>query len=287
MKESDKEGYFPRAYGHIVDDEYSQDRKGVLKFCHLSKEDRQRDLTKIYSAMKETEQSFLDKVSIFVEKIVTPIHVRDSTFKRDLMQDYSIAVLFSVILEIQRASRNYLSSLERAYDETGQCESRREVASCYLEYAPSLRLFAQYTVETSNALNALKKRLKPLNAFLKECDLPDSVTIELLIILPVEHYAIYLQNFERFVYLCGDYNTKSTVIDCVDHDALYTALYALRDYSNEVDDKLDSESEKQILLTIQSRCEWHVYSLRFYNLIDMTNNVYERPSLCILSHQQS
>lgn len=183
------------------------------------------------------------------------VQVRDTPFKRDLMQEYSIAVLFSVLLEIQKASSNFLASLQNALEEATGSANRGEVASCFLEYAPSLRLFAQYTVETSNALNSLKKRIKPLNAFLQECELPAGVTIEMLIVLPVEHYSAYLSNFEKFVHICGDYNNESCMLNLDEHDALYTALYTLRDYSHEVDADLESESEKQILLTIQSRCE--------------------------------
>jgi hypothetical protein len=256
-KGSLKEGYFPRSYGHIVDDEYSQDRKGVVLYCHLSKTDRQKALSATYESIIDSEESFLSQISLFVEVIISSVLTRDTPFKRDLMQESSIAVLFSVLMEIQKSSKNFLTTLRNAITCSTE-ENRGVVASCFQEFAPSLRLFAQYTVETSNTLNCLKKRLKPLNSFLKECALPDGVTIERLIVLPVEHYSSYLTNYETYVHLCGDHNSETTSLSVDEHDALYTALYAMRDYSNEVDEKLESESEKQVLLTIQSRCKFDI-----------------------------
>eukprot|EP00602_Paraphysomonas_sp_CaronLab_P013344 CAMPEP_0185042680 /NCGR_PEP_ID=MMETSP1103-20130426/42490_1 /TAXON_ID=36769 /ORGANISM="Paraphysomonas bandaiensis, Strain Caron Lab Isolate" /LENGTH=1107 /DNA_ID=CAMNT_0027582787 /DNA_START=644 /DNA_END=3967 /DNA_ORIENTATION=- len=93
----------------------------------------------------------------------------------------------------------------------------------------------------------MKSFTKPLNEFLRTHRLPVHTSIETFLVLPVDHYTHYMEDFNRLVYLCKGIGGVEG------DDSLKRAADALLLYSREVDDKLAVEREKQMLLVIQSQ----------------------------------
>jgi hypothetical protein len=272
------EGWFPSAYASHIEEDGSAgeehtntdepiiiktDEKEISEealYRNLSPQERRASLRKIFNRMIESEQQFGEKIRLLLVQIVAPMLIRDTPFKRDFMQDYSLAVIFSVIQDIETASSDFLQSLRQSDDVTDL------VAKCFKDFSPTLRLFSQYTLESSNAFNALKKLGKPLNQFLKTCTLPEDLPMEQILVLPVDHYSTYLEYLKSYVYTSGNPHWDGAIISESEYSKLHEALSTMSDYSREVDATLENEKEKQLLLTIQNRCKLSIItSVMFKN----------------------
>ena len=278
----DREGWFPSTYGAKYDcvqvksvgtdetiDEDTYHR-------NLTPDDRKQALRRIFNTMIVNEQYLCDKIRSLVSNVVEPMLVRDSSFKREFMQEYSIAVLFSVIQDIETASSEFLKTLRQAsVSDTGDpCFDK--VATCFKDYSPSLRLFSQYTLEISNVFNSLKKFNKPLNQFLKSTTLPQDLPMEEILVLPVDHYATYLENLKCFCCYAGRPTWDGASINDNEYKILSEALSTMAEYSREVDETLEEEKEKQLLLVIQNRCKLIDANLaRMFNVLNTVINSFE------------
>ena len=262
---SGREGWFPECYGFIVEQEQEQQQGNVSSavpqdsarmgvYRDMSSEERRSSLEKTFKLMIEEEDSFTKKLRLLITHVIEPIMVRDTPFKREFMQEYSIAIIFSVVQEIETACSDFLKSL-RQHCGKPVTEIPAHVAKCFHDFAPTLRNFSQYTLEISSAFATLKKMNKSLNQFLKTCSLPEDLPMEQILVLPVDHYALYLDNFTRFVFACGMPDWQGSILSPKDHKTLEDSLTEMSAYSKEVDVTLEDEKEKQLLLAIQRRCK--------------------------------
>ena len=282
------EGWFPSAYGCLVGPQVEVDTvegypervslqeevtinnntddeiNTLVKFRNLKPQERKNSLRNIFNAMVENEKSFGEKIQLLLVQMVEPILVRDTSFKRDFMQEYSLAVIFSVIQDIEKASSDFLQTLRQSCNAGTTLSTPDRVAKCFKDFSPTLRLFSQYTLEISNAFNSLKKLGKPLNQFLKAaCTFPDDLPMEQILVLPVDHFSTYLDLFQRYVYTSGNPQWEDAIISDSEYNKLDDALSTMQDYSREVDAAMEAEKEKQLLLTIQNRCELYCIFLKF------------------------
>mmetsp|Transcript_1135 Transcript_1135/g.2307 ORF Transcript_1135/g.2307 Transcript_1135/m.2307 type:complete len:1180 (-) Transcript_1135:1812-5351(-) len=264
---ADEEGWFPSAYGSqtedIVSPELVENASSEVNlngsdiepqvastvdelYCRMQPQERRDSMHRIFDEIVDDENNFLEKIKLLIVHVIEPIAIRDTSFKRDFMQEYSLAVIFSVMQDIATACSDFLQSLRR-------CSSATKVANCFRDFSPTLRLFSQYTVEISNAFNSLEKLSKPLNQFLKTCTLPEELPMEQILVLPVDHYSSYLDNFKRYMYTSGDPTWGNAINSADDYNNLSEALTTVMSYSSEVDAAVEDEKEKQLLLTIQNR----------------------------------
>lgn len=282
---ADAEGWFPSSYGCEVegDEVHVEQEKGEVivtgddkditeevvfidaMFRNLQPPERNDSLRNLFDGMVNREQDFIGKVRLLIVQVIEPMSIRDTSFKRDFMQEYSLAVVFSVIQDLVTACSDFLQSLRQCFNTTSNLTIPSRVAKCFKDFSPTLRLFSQYTLEISNALNALNKFSKPLNQFLKKCALPNDLPMEQILVLPVGHYTSYLENFKKYVFTSGNPEWGNAVSSIEDYSLLSEALSTVSDYSREVDAAMDDEKEKQLLLTIQQRCKSEFLNVIVYS----------------------
>ena len=204
----------------------------------------------VYANMMNSEMEFVNQIKMFLDTLVAPLQVKDTVFKRNFLGEYSIAVCFSLMNDIQRVCSHFVTSLKSA-KQGDMSRSVKNIATCIAEFCPALRTFATYISEHSNALNALKSHTKGLNDFLLQHTLPMNTSIESFLLLPVGHYSSYREVVGQWLQLCR----------AVDQDADKDLLLAERTFlsaTQEGDAKLAAEREKHMLLAVQSQCKEHM-----------------------------
>ena len=127
-----------------------------------------------------------------------------------------------------------------------------------------MRLFGHYTIEISNAFNSLKKLSKPLDQFLETCALPSDLSMEQILVLPVEHYSTYINNFRKYVHAVGDPKWGNAIVSESQYCRISDALNTVDNYSREVDATMEDEKEKQKLLAIQNKCKFCLLVILFF-----------------------
>lgn len=201
----------------------------------------------VYDVMVAEEFDFVSKTKIFVDRFIVPVYVRDTTFKRALLNESTVAVCFNTMMEIYESSCCLL-------DELRKCSTPSQVADAFSHFAPSLTLFATFVSETASTLNVLKKLSKQLLAFLTE-DLKDpTFYVEDFIINPTVHFERYENLFSQYVSL--------TSSDDADYVRLNVALDEIRDAKEYADSKFKEEEEKVRLLELQNSCEYYIFVLQ-------------------------
>jgi hypothetical protein len=225
---TDKKGWFVPSYGHIA----------VSLSPYLDLEPKQM-LTKRKQTILTTlsdEKDFVKTLSSFINLIVEPILLLDTPLKRSIMGDPSLGLTLQLIKDIYDACHSFLDGIQKS-------ASAIVMADCYSQFAPSLQLFAQYTSENTKALNALKSYNKQLDQVMAAQPLPDGITMEYCLLLPVNHYTKYAPALQEFLWL--------TPQSASELPALEAALLILTEQSNLVDEKNREEEEGKQLVTLQ------------------------------------
>ena len=142
----------------------------------------------------QSEGDFVLDMDTFLQEFVDPILVRDNAFKRSFLSESSIAVTLNLYRDIYTACNAFSLSLQSA-------TSGEAFAKAYVQFASSLRLFAQFASVNVSCLNSLKGFGKQLRAYLRENTLPEDMTIESAIVQPIQHYTTYRQQFQNIVWL--------------------------------------------------------------------------------------
>jgi hypothetical protein len=206
----------------------------------------------VLSTIIDSELKFVNKLKVFIDACVTPLQVKDTAFKRDFMNEYSLAVCFSLMNDMVQACGTFVAALQTAHSrhQNNLSKSAKSIATCITEFSPSLRIFASFISENSNALNSLKGHRKGLNLFLQQHALPVNCSIETFLVLPVEHYSTYSAVFSQWVQLCVGASLGTDT-----GRELERAERAFLGAAEEGDAKLAAEKEKHLLLAVQSQCE--------------------------------
>lgn len=252
MFDTGAEGWLPPTFGHIDDSMVTPlQMKGDINSSHLSEGGQFHEREKILQDMMASEKSFVTDLKVFIDIVINAIEIRDTSFKRNFLNDSSLALSFNLLREIFIACKSFLEDLRSIRIDA---ENRPKlIETSFTQFAPSLRIFGQFATENSNSLDALKNFTKPLNEFLKQNPLPIGTEIEKYFLLPVQHYNEYLIHFEKYVSFFRDGKD--------DISSLYMALDMLKAYTFEVDEQVEAEKSKLILLAIQSQCKFlHTFS---------------------------
>eukprot|EP01038_Epipyxis_sp_PR26KG_P012646 gene12646-16955_t len=223
-------GWVAPTYGHT--------RAEQSPYENLSDQAKLAKRNPVFQDLLEFESEFVGKLLIFMNTIILPLQVRDTNFKRTFMSEPAIGVSFSLLQEIYNACAGFESILKSSKNDA-------DIATAYLQFAPSLQIFAQYASEETKFLNAVKIHSRQLGDFVSKSKFPDGHSLESYMIMPLEHYPLYKQNFQEFVWLSPS-STKTT------SESLSAALDAIIAQSEYVDMKLKEEEESLMLLTLQS-----------------------------------
>ena len=186
------------------------------------------------------EEEFVNSLKEFINGFITPLCLRDTVFKRSVLDDPSVATSLNSIIDIHAACSGFLHSIKES-------STSAEIASAYSQYAPSLVLFSQYISESATAITNLGKFGKPLSDLFAE-KMPTGVTLEMSLALPEKHYMQYRENFTNFVQSFPD--------DSPDRSALNAALEIWNENCDLVDKKVQEESSKLELLMLQQSCKY-------------------------------
>ncbi len=192
--------------------------------------------SELFKSIITTQADFIAVLYGLIESIITPLTLRDTNFKRTFLGEPSVAVSFSLLQEIHNACTNFDSVLRRAKTDI-------EIANAYVQFAPSLQLFAQYASENSKLLNSVKTNTRQLSGFLSA-----GQDLEASLISPLEHYSKYKTDFQEFVWLSSSEGQEA--------DATAGALDIVIAQTDYVDAKLKEEALSLMLLNLQNQCEW-------------------------------
>jgi hypothetical protein len=311
---SSKEGWFPPTYGHLILttsllSTLTNHLSSSFPFPPTGTEDLHQSRVLAINEFLNQEEIFIQKLKLFIDKVILPIEYQDTPFKRIILSDASIALSFSLYTKIWNLCSTFTSSLKEVLSSNHSSSATlfssssspnkiqeqellnfSKISFCFTQFAPSLRLFSQYISENSNVLNSVKSHGKSFNQFLEEIQMPIDTSIESFLTLPVEHYSQYLSCLDRLLYLtsgllvekqkeeidglnslrvnCESLGSKLSMIGHNESESfslqsrsedrglqdLREAVDILQTYTNEVDDKLMSESRKHILLAVETQC---------------------------------
>lgn len=320
-----QEGWFPPSYGHLILttsllNTLTNHITSTFSFPPSSTEDLYQSRSLILKEFLEEEERFIEKLKVFIDKVIVPIEYQDNSFKRIILSDSSIALSFSLYTKIWNLCHTFYSSLFQEvlisnqslemipFSSSPKMRNNSDqlniskICLCFTQFAPSLRLFSQYISENSNVLNSVKSHGKSFNLFLEEIQMPIDTSIESFLTLPVEHYSRYLSCIDKLLYLttgllvekqkeeidglnslrvnCDSLGPNFSMIESDEHESmaraenerglqdLREAVEILQTYTNEVDEKLMSESRKHILLAVETQCKIFVsFSSLFLTLL--------------------
>lgn len=247
------QGWVAPSYGHTMAES--------SPYSKLSDNEKVKKRKPLWNNILSSHEQFLKAMKSLNEIIISPLMLRDDSFKRSFVDDPDIALGFSLLSELYITCRNFSVVLSKAVADA-------EIAHAYLQFSPSLQVFAQYIAGNSKLVNAVQSKQKLLKDFLKTNILPDKLTLEACLFLPLEHYPKYKEEFQEFVWLTPVSSSATGVLN----DAL-DSLIAMTDY---VDVKLQEEAQSLLVLKIQNQCMYMdlltvaynkiFKSLKFFNL---------------------
>lgn len=216
----------------------------------MSDSDKLSRQTQIFNKIMQDEGAFIANLQQFIKVVVDPLSNRDTSFKRNFMADASIAVSFSLMKDIFAAVTTFQNSLKLATNAAGKIQA-------HAHFAPSLLSFAQYASENASCLNSVKGFGKQIREFCNENPLPNNMTIESVLVSPLEHYSFYLMNYQEVVWTTPESSQDKRAADA--------ALEAIQQYTGVVDEKLNELAASVKLLSLQAQCKYkRRYMISFY-----------------------
>ena len=193
----------------------------------------------IFKHIVASEEKFVTEMKEFIDRFISPLFLRDTPFKRSMLEDASIATSFNSYVDIHAACSAFLLSVKSS-------TSGAMMATAYSQFASSLVLFSQYISEQTSTVNSLAKFNKPLQDY-SQASLPFGSTIEAYLALPGEHYTVYRTNLAQFV--------KCTEEDSPEFTPLRATLDIVSESCALVDAKIEEENDKVQLLLLQNQCK--------------------------------
>jgi hypothetical protein len=210
-------------------------------YKNMSDSDKTAKQTQIFNKIAQDEGSFITNLQQFIKIVVDPLSNRDTSFKRNFMADASIAVSFSLLKDIFASITNFQNSMKLASNAAGKIQA-------HAQFAPSLLSFAQYASENASCLNSVKGFGKQIREFCHENPLPNNMTIESVLVSPLEHYSFYCLNFQEIVWTTPESSPDKRAAD--------SALEAIQQYTGVVDEKLNELAASVKLLSLQAQCKY-------------------------------
>lgn len=223
---SGQTGWIASSFGHV---------RLASPYERLDEQTKSQQRAVTLQNITDSENAFVKSLNDLQETLIAPLNIRDTSFKRNFMAEPSVAVSFTLLTDMLKACGKFCSLLINAKDE-------RAVAAAYLQFAPSMQLFAQFASENIQLLNATKNNLKQLTKFISRT----FPLIELLV-EPMGHYPQYRQLLQEYVWL-------SSCANSVELEAALDLVIAQSEY---IDLKLKEESEALKLLALQDQFSGH------------------------------
>lgn len=228
------EGWLSPSYGHVVEE--------LSPYADVSDQDKLNRRTALFMEIIRVETAFCQDLDIFNKTVVNSLLSRNTPFKRNFLNEASIAVSLNLLRDIFNMSSKFLAEISKA-------DSAEKMALCYKQLAPALQLYAQYASENAACLNAVKSFGRQLREFTNENPLPAGLTLESCLVLPLAHYSKYATNFQEFVWLTPESKPE--------YVSLKSALEAVNLETVKVDDTLNELAASVKLLSLQSQFVGH------------------------------
>ena len=145
-KKSGQSGWVVPTYGHT---------RQESPYSNLSDTMKAAKKKEAFQRLIGVQHEFHTALSAFIDGVIIPLNLRDTPFKRSFLGDSAVAVSFSLMQELQKDCSNF----ERV---VANVTGDMELANAYIQFAPSLQIFAQYAAENAKLLNAVKTNIRQL-----------------------------------------------------------------------------------------------------------------------------
>jgi hypothetical protein len=225
-----QEGWVAGSYGHF---------RQNSPYANIDDRSKLNQRTAAFQALIDSEQTFIKELQDLKNTLIDVMSIRDDSFKRNFMNEPSVAVSFTILIDMLKACGNFASLLSGCRDESS-------VTLAFIQFSPSMQLFAQYATENIKLLNAVKTSSKGLKKLL-----PKDFQLEALLVAPTQHYPKYKNSMQEYVWL-----TPSSVTGKV-REELESAMDKVIGQSDYIDLKLKEETEALRLLALQNTFTGH------------------------------
>lgn len=224
-----QEGWVAASYGHF---------RQSSPYANLDDRSKASQRAVAFQSLMEAEQDFIKILQELKEALIDVVSIRDDSFKRSFMNEPSVTVSFTILADMLKACGNFAGLLSG-------CRDEHSVAAAFLQFSPSMQLFAQYATENIKLLNAVKTSSKGLKKLL-----PKGFQLEAYLVAPSQHYPKYKTSIQEYVWL-----TPNSVSGKV-REELESAMDKVIAQSDYVDLKLKEETEALRLLALQNTCKF-------------------------------
>lgn len=184
-----------------------------------------------------TEQGFIDDLLTFKSKILAPLELKDTPFKREFLADHSIAVCFSILIELLHSCSSFLEALKKS-------RTPGEIATVFNQFTPTLALYGQFAGDYVAGINALQVFSKQIDAY--ESTNPFPFKMEHILMLPMSHYSLYFTKYSEYVWSTISFDSKG------DSKALASSLDNLKEEHYTVAYKIQESDDRIKLLALQA-----------------------------------
>ncbi len=225
-----KQGWFSPNYGRLsiaYNDAY----------LALSAEQKAADYKQAIQDIITAEQGFINDLLTFKANILAPLELKDTQFKREFLADHSIAVCFSILIELLHACSSFLEALKRS-------RTPGEIATVFNQFTPTLALYGQFAGDYVAGINAVQVFSKQIDAY--ESTNPFPFKIEHILMLPMSHYNLYFTKFSEYVWNIIAFDNKG------DSRELARSLDNLKDEHDTVAYKIQESNDRIKLLALQA-----------------------------------
>ena len=227
---SGKQGWFSPNYGRLTiayNDTY----------LTLSAEQKILNQKQAIQDIMTTEQGFINDLLTFKANILAPLELKDTQFKREFLADHSIAVCFSILIELLHACSSFLEALKKS-------RTPGEIATVLNQFTPTLALYGQFASDCDAGINAVQFFSKQIDAY--ELTNPFPFKIEHILTLPMSHYNLYLTKYSEYVWNTIVFDNKG------DSSVLARSLDNLKEEHDTVAYKIQESNDRIKLLALQA-----------------------------------
>lgn len=186
----------------------------------------------------KSEDEFVATLGNFYNVICKSILLQDNAFKRSFHSNPAVGVTFDLVNNIHKACSKFLSDISKGF-------SSDLIGDAFKQFAPSLRLFAQYEAEYPNVLHALRVNERELSKFLEETPLPNSLGLDFCLPAPLHHYKEYLTRIKQLV---DTFSSQDNYFYLV-----LQAMDAINVQTDLVIDREKQQAENLALLALQNK----------------------------------
>ena len=162
-------------------------------YASLSENEKLSKRKALFLSIVQREKDFVAELDYYISAVIAPILLRDTNFKRSIMNEPAVAISFNLLKDIFTACARFLQEIRAS-------NSATKMSNAYKQFAPSLQLFSQFASENVGCLNTMKVFSKSLDTFAANIPFPDGMSIQSTLVIPLRHYQNYCADLQ--VRLC-------------------------------------------------------------------------------------